>query len=38
MVCQPGAVRRKPMVEKLERLVQFRPRTTLRGIIRLTAE
>jgi UDP-glucose 4-epimerase len=30
--------RRKPRVEKLERCVQFRPRTTLREIIRLTAE
>ena len=30
--------RRKPMVKKLERLVNFRPRTTLREIIRLTAE
>jgi UDP-glucose 4-epimerase len=29
--------RRKPRVEKLERCVQFRPRTTLREIIRLTA-
>ena len=29
--------RRKPMVKKLERLVKFRPRTTLREIIRLTA-
>jgi UDP-glucose 4-epimerase len=29
--------RRKPMVEKLERFVKFRPRTTLREIIRLTA-
>jgi hypothetical protein len=38
MVCQPGAVRRKPMVKKLERFVKFRLRTTLRNIIRLTAE
>jgi len=30
--------RRKPMVKKLERFVKFRPRTTLRDIIRLTAE
>ena len=30
--------RRKPLVKKLERFVQFRPRTTLREIIRLTAE
>jgi UDP-glucose 4-epimerase len=30
--------RRKPMVKKLERLVKFRPCTTLRDIIRLTAE
>ena len=30
--------RRKPLVEKLERFVKFRPRTTLREIIRLTAE
>src|ERR1035441_8028217 len=29
--------RRKPMVKKLERFVKFRPRTTLRDIIRLTA-
>jgi hypothetical protein len=29
---------RKPMVKKLERFVRFRPRTTLREIIRLTAE
>jgi UDP-glucose 4-epimerase len=29
--------RRKPMVKKLERFVKFRPRTTLREIIRLTA-
>ncbi len=29
--------RRKPMVSKLERFVKFRPRTTLREIIRLTA-
>jgi len=29
--------RRKPMVKKLERFVKFRPRTTLRKIIRLTA-
>ncbi len=29
--------RRKPLVEKLERFVQFHPRTTLRDIIRLTA-
>jgi len=38
MVCQPDAVHRKPMVEKLERFVKFRPRTTLREIVRLTAE
>jgi hypothetical protein len=31
------ASRRKPMVKKLERFVKFRPRTTLRDIIRLTA-
>jgi UDP-glucose 4-epimerase len=30
--------RRKPRVEKLERFVNFRPRTPLRAIIRLTAE
>jgi UDP-glucose 4-epimerase len=30
--------RRKPLVEKLERFVQFRPRTPLREIVRLTAE
>jgi UDP-glucose 4-epimerase len=30
--------RRKPLVEKLERVVKFRPQTTLREIIRLTAE
>ena len=30
--------RRKPRVEKLERCVQFHPQTTLREIIRLTAE
>jgi hypothetical protein len=30
--------RRKPMVKKLERFVKFRPRTTLREIIRLTVE
>jgi len=30
--------RRKPLVEKLERFVQFHPRTALREIIRLTAE
>ena len=30
--------RRKPLVKKLERFVKFRPRTTLREIIRLTAE
>jgi UDP-glucose 4-epimerase len=29
--------RRKPLVEKLERCVQFKPQTTLREIIRLTA-
>ncbi|MGH7991694.1 MAG: hypothetical protein ACREDS_16080 [Limisphaerales bacterium] len=29
--------RRKPLVEKLERLVKFKPQTTLREIIRLTA-
>lgn len=29
--------RRKPLVEKLERFVKFRPRTTLREIIKLTA-
>jgi UDP-glucose 4-epimerase len=29
--------RRKPLVKKLERFVKFRPRTTLREIIRLTA-
>jgi hypothetical protein len=31
------ASRRKPMVKKLERFVKFRPHTTLREIIRLTA-
>jgi UDP-glucose 4-epimerase len=30
--------RRKPLVEKLERTVGYRPRTTLREIIRLTAK
>ena len=30
--------RRKPLVEKLERFVQFKPQTALRDIIRLTAE
>jgi hypothetical protein len=30
--------RRKPMVKKLERFVKFRPRTTLKEIIRLTAK
>ena len=30
--------RRKPQVEKLERCVSFKPQTTLREIIRLTAE
>jgi hypothetical protein len=30
--------RRRPLVEKLERFVKFRPRTTLREIITLTAE
>ena len=30
--------RRKPRVEKLERCVNFKPQTTLRDIIRLTAE
>ncbi|MEY4916509.1 MAG: hypothetical protein RL616_422 [Verrucomicrobiota bacterium] len=30
--------RRKPLVEKLERVVKFKPQTTLRDIIRLTAE
>ena len=29
--------RRKPLVKKLERFVKFRPRTTLRKIILLTA-
>jgi UDP-glucose 4-epimerase len=29
--------RRKPMVKKLEHLVKFKPQTTLREIIRLTA-
>jgi UDP-glucose 4-epimerase len=29
--------RRKPLVEKLERFVQFHPQTTLRDIIRITA-
>ena len=29
--------RRKPLVEKLERCVNFKPQTTLREIIRLTA-
>ena len=30
--------RRKPLVEKLERAVKFKPQTSLRDIIRLTAE
>jgi UDP-glucose 4-epimerase len=30
--------RRKPLVEKLERFVKFKPQTTLREIIRLTAK
>jgi UDP-glucose 4-epimerase len=30
--------RRKPLVEKLERLVKFKPQTPLREIIRMTAE
>jgi UDP-glucose 4-epimerase len=30
--------RRKPLVEKLERFVKFKPQTSLREIIRLTAE
>jgi len=30
--------RRKPLVEKLERFVEFKPQTTLKEIIRLTAE
>ena len=30
--------RRKPLVEKLERFVQFKPQTSLREIIRLTAK
>jgi UDP-glucose 4-epimerase len=30
--------RRKPLVEKLERFVKFRPRTTLREIIKVTAK
>ncbi|MGH7989880.1 MAG: NAD-dependent epimerase/dehydratase family protein [Limisphaerales bacterium] len=30
--------RRKPLVEKLERFVKFKPQTTLRKIIRLTAK
>ena len=30
--------RRKPLVEKLERFVKFKPQTPLREIIRLTAE
>jgi UDP-glucose 4-epimerase len=30
--------RRKPMVKKLERFVKFKPKTTLREIIRLTAK
>ena len=30
--------RRKPLVDKLERFVKFKPQTTLREIIRLTAE
>jgi UDP-glucose 4-epimerase len=30
--------RRKPLVEKLERFVRFKPRTSLREIIRLTAK
>jgi hypothetical protein len=30
--------RRKPLVEKLERFVKFKPQTPLREIIRLTAK
>lgn len=30
--------RRRPLVEKLERFVKFKPQTTLREIIRLTAK
>ena len=30
--------RRKPLVEKLERFVKFKPQTPLREIIRLTAD
>jgi len=33
---KPG--RRKPLVEKLERFVKFKPQTPLREIIRLTAD
>jgi hypothetical protein len=33
----PSANRRKPLVEKLERFVKFKPQTPLREIIRMTA-
>jgi hypothetical protein len=33
----PVTHRRKPLVEKLERFVKFKPQTPLREIIRLTA-
>ncbi|MDD5138649.1 MAG: hypothetical protein PHY43_00130 [Verrucomicrobiales bacterium] len=35
--CGTKASRRKPLVEKLERFVKFKPQTPLREIIRLTA-
>jgi hypothetical protein len=35
--CGTRPSRRKPLVEKLERCVKFKPQTTLREIIRLTA-
>jgi hypothetical protein len=38
-VGKPGNLRRrKPLVEKLERFVKFKPQTPLREIIRLTAK
>jgi hypothetical protein len=35
--CGTKSSRRKPLVEKLERFVKFKPQTPLREIIRLTA-
>jgi len=35
--CGTKPCRRKPLVEKLERFVKFKPQTPLREIIRLTA-